>query len=110
MVIDVSKLIVEIHVPLTPADDIADGDYEYPWIDAIEDHLYELAAADELEVYDDGEEMSGEYVFFITARPELQLLQAAFRIATREGVPAKTYAVINTGGDMGQGRRVDLPA
>jgi hypothetical protein len=110
MVITMPRLIVEIHIPLTPATHIAEGDYEYPWIDEVEEHLAELTAAGELEVYDDGEELSGEYLFFITGHPEQHLLLSASRVATRDGVPAGSYAVINTDdGDMGVGRRVDLP-
>lgn len=104
------RLIVEIHVPLTPITHVAEGDYEHPWIDEVEEHLAQLDAAGELEVYDDGEELSGEHLFFITGRPEEQLLPSASRVVAREGVPAGTYAVINTDdGDMGVGRRVELP-
>ena len=31
--------IVEIHVPLTPSEDVAPGAYPFPWIDDIEETL-----------------------------------------------------------------------
>ena len=107
----VPQLVVEIHVPLTPAPAAANGDYQYPWIDEVEDHLAALEGAGELEVLDDGEEVGDEYVFFVTGRPEQQLLRGASRVAARDGVPAGAYAVVSTddSGEIGVGRRVDLP-
>ena len=106
-----SQLVVEIHVPPTPAPAVADGDYPFPWIQELEEHLAELEEAGELEVYDDGEEIDDEYVFFITGGTEQQLLQSASRTATRDGVPARTYAVVssNDSEEIGTGHRVDLP-
>ncbi|PRY10488.1 hypothetical protein [Kineococcus rhizosphaerae] len=106
-----SQLVVEIHVPLTPAPTVTDDDYPYPWIEEVEDHLAELEEAGDLEVHDDGEEIDDEYVFFITGGAEERLLRGASRIATRDGVPRGTYAVVSSDDaeDIGTGRRVDLP-
>ena len=56
-------IVVEIHVPLEEVPDAPEGSYLFPWIDQVEDFLAEQEAA---EVYDDGEEYDGVYVFFIT--------------------------------------------
>lgn len=106
-----SQIVVEIHVPLIPAPAVANGDYPFPWIEELEEHLAELEEAGELEVYDDGEEIDDEYVFFITGGTEQQLLRSASRISTRDGVPARTHAVVSSddGEEIGTGRRVDLP-
>ena len=37
-----AELIVEIHVPLTPTPGLDKGEYQYPWIDDIEEHLAQL--------------------------------------------------------------------
>ncbi|WP_432514518.1 hypothetical protein [Kineococcus sp. SYSU DK001] len=106
-----SQLVVEIHVSLTPAPTVADGDYAYPWIEEVEDHLAELEEAGDLEVHDDGEEVDGEYVFCITGGTEQQLLRCASRVVTRDGLPRGSYAVVSSDGgeDIGTGRRVGLP-
>ena len=105
-----AKLVVEIHVPLTPRPGTPDGEHPFPWIDEIEERLGDLEVDGELEVHDDGEEVEGEYVFFVTGRPEPQLLLQASRIAEQDGVPDGVHAVVNTDdGDVGEGRRVDLP-
>ncbi len=105
------QLLVEIHVPLVPDPNVPEGDYQYPWIDAVEDYIAELDEAGEAECYDDGEEMGGEYLFFITGRNEAQLLAAASKIAAYPAVPAGAYAVVTDDtADMGTGRRVELPA
>jgi hypothetical protein len=107
----VPQLVVEIHIPLTPDITVAEDDYPFPWIEVVEDLLAEMEEAGDLEVFDDGEEIDGKYVFFITGRPEQQLLLSASRIATTDGVPEKSYAVVTTDDseEIGRGRRVDLP-
>ena len=102
--------IVEIHVPLTPDPDIAPGAYPFPWIDDIEETL-ELGAEDgTYEVYDDGEELGDEYVFFITGDDEADLLLVATQVANLAGVPDGTFAVVTDEDqqDLGTGRRVEL--
>lgn len=106
-----SQLVVEIHVPLTPSPDVAEGEYPFPWIDDVEEHLATLEEEGRLEVHDDGEELDDAYVFFITGAPQDQLLEVASRVADRNGVPAGAYAVLSTADvdEIGDGERVDLP-
>ena len=103
-----ADLIVEIHVPLTPTPGLGANDYAFPWIDDVEAYLGELDGSDG-EMYDDGEELGDEYLFFVSGAPEADLIQVARRVARVYVVPTGIYAVINDSeGDMGEGRRVDL--
>lgn len=103
--------ILEIHVPLTAAPGVEPGAYAYPWIDQVEDFLVDLEDEGAVEVYDDGEEIGDAYVFFIAGATEADLLTAARRVATLDGVPAGVFALVNDDGPPGgPGRRVDLPA
>lgn len=106
-----SQLVVEIHVPLTPAPDVVEGEYPFPWIDDVEEHLATLEEEGRLEVADDGEELDDAYVFFITGASQDQLLEVASRVADRDGVPAGAYALISDtdADEVGVGERVDLP-
>ncbi|MET7879361.1 hypothetical protein [Micromonospora profundi] len=87
-------VIVEIHVPLTPAPSGEAGTYAYQWIDTVEAFLAELEDEGVIEVYDDGEEVDDVYVFFLSGADEAGLLAAASRVATLEGVPAGAFAVV----------------
>lgn len=93
------------------ADAAADADaYQFPWLIDVEQHLHDLEDQDEVELFDDGEEVGDEYLFFLTGRPDAELIEAASRIASRPGVPAGAYIVLNTGhDDFGIGKRIDLP-
>ncbi|WP_288872830.1 hypothetical protein [uncultured Microbacterium sp.] len=66
-----SDLVVEIHVPLTPAEGLAEGDYPFPWIETIEEgFLFQLEeGSGSGEVFDDGEELGDEYLFFVWNAP-----------------------------------------
>ncbi|MGI5486731.1 hypothetical protein [Microtetraspora malaysiensis] len=105
-----AAVVVEIHVPLREASGLADTDYPFPWIDEIEEFLYEVEQQGQAEVYDDGEEFGDVYVFFITGADEEALLAVASRAATLDGVPAGTFAVVtdDNAEEFGLGRRVDL--
>ncbi|WP_433833057.1 hypothetical protein ACQP2E_17815 [Actinoplanes sp. CA-015351] len=102
-----AEIMVEIHVPLTPAP----GGPQFRWIDTIEDFLIELEDEGAAESYDDGEEFGDHYVFFINGGTEQALLAAASRVATLDGVPAGAFAVVtdDEADEMGAGRRVSLP-
>ncbi|MGW1781605.1 hypothetical protein ACWCQQ_21025 [Streptomyces sp. NPDC002143] len=110
-------LIVEIHVPLTPAptSDLPDGAYPYPWIDEVEDFLAELEEEGAAEVFDEGVEHEDCYVFFVTGAAEATLLGVASRAAGLPGVPTGAFAVVTDDpaeapeGEIGRGRRVELP-
>lgn len=101
------ELLVEIHVPLT-ASDVPEGEYRFPWIDSVMEFLFELEG-DRGEMYDDGEEVGEEYLFFVSGASENDLIALARRVANLPGVPSGVYATVtDTEADMGGGRRVDL--
>jgi len=103
-----AQTVVEIHVPLRATPGLPEHSYQYPWIDDVEEHL---AEQDDVEVFDDGEEVDDVYIFFITGGSESALLDAASRLATLERVPAGAFAVVTDedAEEFGQGRRVTLP-
>lgn len=102
-----SELLVEVHVPLTPSD-VGPGEYAFPWIDSIMEYLFELDGS-RGEMYDDGEELGEEYLFFIYGAREADLISVAREIANLPGVPAGVYATVtDTDADMGGGTRVEL--
>jgi hypothetical protein len=104
-------MVVEIHVPLQPTPDLADGAYPFPWIEEVEDLLSDLEDRRDVEVFDEGEEDGDGYVFFITGAGQGDLLAVASRVATLPGVPAGTIAVVSTdeAEEFGLGPRVALP-
>jgi hypothetical protein len=103
----VAELLIEIHVPLTPSG-VPEGEYAFPWIDTVMEHLMELDG-DAGEMYDDGEEWGDEYLFFVAGAPESELLRLAREVANLPGVPEGSYATVtDTAADMGGGRRVEL--
>jgi len=108
---DMPQLIVELHVPLTETEGLPAGEYPFPWIEQIEDIVQELDEEDGQE-YDDGEEVEGNYVFFLTGASEETLLSTATRIANLPGVPAGAYAMVtdDEAETFGLGRRVELPS
>lgn len=102
-----AELLVEIHVPLTPSD-VPEGEYPFPWIDSAMEFLFELDDS-RGEMYDDGEELGDEYLFFVHAGSESDLLSIAREIARLPGMPLGVCATVtDTEADMGGGRRVDL--
>ncbi|MET9311962.1 hypothetical protein ABZX12_09065 [Kribbella sp. NPDC003505] len=105
-------LVVEIHVPLNGAGGIAPGDpgYEFGWIDVIEDFLDDESSDGSFDIYDDGEEIDGAYVFFVAGAPEDILLSVAANVAALPGVPSGAVAVVtdDTSEEVGAGRRVAL--
>ena len=102
-----AELLVEIHVPLTPTD-VPEGDYPFPWIDSVMDFLVGLDG-ERGEMYDDGEELGDEYLFFVAGASESELIALARQVANLPGVPTGVYATVtDTDADMGGGRRVDL--
>ncbi|WP_245641172.1 hypothetical protein [Streptomyces megasporus] len=104
-------MVVETHVPLQPTPDLADGAYPFPWIEEVEDFLSDLEDQGDVEVFDEGEEDGGVYVFFVTGAGEGDLLAVASRVAALPGVPAGTVAFVSTdeAEEFGLGRRVALP-
>ncbi|MGA3541833.1 hypothetical protein ACK8GE_21375 [Micromonosporaceae bacterium DT194] len=103
--------IVEIHVPLVAAQGVAEDEYAFPWIDDVQDFLADLGEQGDVREYDDGEEYGDVYVFFLTGTREEGLLDVASRVATLDGVPTGTFAMItdDEAEEFGMGRRVNLP-
>lgn len=101
-------IVVEIHVPLGEAPGAPEGSHPFPWIDQVEDFLAEQETA---EVYDDGEECDGVYVFFITGATEEVLLAVASGTAGLPGIPDGVFAMVTNdeAEEIGLGRRVELP-
>ncbi|MFZ8756770.1 hypothetical protein ACO03V_05040 [Microbacterium sp. HMH0099] len=103
-----ADLLVEIHVPLTPID-VPDGDDPFPWIDTVMEFLFDLEGSSRGEMYDDGEELGDEYLFFVHNATEADLIAVAREVASLPGVPTGVYATVtDADADMGGGRRVDL--
>jgi hypothetical protein len=107
---DDSELVVEIHVPLVPGIGVPAEEYQFPWIDDITEFLFEVEENDEAEVYDDGEEVGDEYVFFISGASESQLISIASRVAALPSVPACAFAIItdDSSEEIGSGTRAEL--
>jgi hypothetical protein len=100
---DGMALMVEIHFPMTADDE---------WIDDVGDFLIDLEDELGIEEVEDGEESGETYIFFIAGGSERRLLEAASRVATREGVPPGAFAMITdtNAPRVGMGRQVRLPA
>jgi hypothetical protein len=105
-----SEIVVEIHVPLVESPKTPGG-YPFPWIDDVMDFLAELDGS-RGEMYDDGEELGDEYLFFIAGAAEADLIDLAREIAHLPGVPDGGYAVVTTSDaeEMGVGRVTELTA
>lgn len=97
-------------MPLVPATEVEDGEYEYPWIPDVEDYLMEWDETTDGAEYVGDEEVGAVYVFMIAGSSENELLSVALTIATRSGVPAGTFAMVTSDGteSFGMGRRVEL--
>ncbi|MEU6411374.1 hypothetical protein [Microbispora sp. NPDC046933] len=106
-----ANLVVEIHVPLHETETLSETTYAFPWIDEIDEFLFEVEEQGKAEVFDDGEEFGDVYVFFIAGADEDTLLNIASRAATLNGVPRGAFAMVtdDEAGEFGVGRRVDLP-
>ncbi|MGA7147526.1 MAG: hypothetical protein WBX17_03430 [Microbacterium sp.] len=106
-----AELVVEIHVPLTPMKGLGEGEYPLPFLETIENFLFGLDEVDGGgEMYDDGEQLDAEYLYFVWQASENELIDLARRIADLPGVPAGVYAVVtdSESEEMGVGERVTL--
>lgn len=106
------QFVVEIHVPLNGAGGIPPSDpgYEFGWIDDIEEFLDDESSDGSFDIYDDGEEIGGAYVFFVAGAPEEVLLSVAADVAALPSVPSGAFAVVTDeeSEEVGTGRRVAL--
>lgn len=107
-----SEPLIELHVPFVLVQNVPEGGYAYPCLEAIESHLFALDGQGRGEMYDDGEEHEGEYLFFLASAPEVVLLESAGDLRALPGVPEETYALVPTTDavEWGVGRRVDIAA
>ncbi|MBP2705806.1 hypothetical protein JOL79_18485 [Microbispora sp. RL4-1S] len=107
-----ANLVVEIHVPLHEVETLPEGAYAFPWIDEIDEFLFEMEEQGQAEIFDDSEEFGDLYVFFITGADEETLLRVASRAVTLDQVPHGAFAMVtdDEAGEFGLGRRVDLPS
>ena len=66
------QVVVEIHVPLNGSGGILPGEpgYEFGWIDDIEKFLADESSDGSFDIYDDGEDFSETYVFFLAGAPK----------------------------------------
>ncbi len=103
--------VVEIHVPLLAASGLAENEYQFPWIDDVQDFLADLDESGGVQEFDDGEEDGDVYIFFITGNSEEALLAVASEVAVLGGVPAGAFAMVtdDEAEEFGMGRRVALP-
>ncbi|MEV7758356.1 hypothetical protein AB0O16_14510 [Microbacterium sp. NPDC089180] len=106
-----SEPVIEVHVPLAPST-VPDGEYPYPYLETIESFLFQLEGEGRGEMYGDGEEYDGEYLFFLADADEDALLDLARELSALPGVPPGTYAIVSTTDteEWGVGRRVELAA
>lgn len=104
-----TELIVEVHVPFERSEAADDeGAYPYPYLETIEEYLFALDG-DHGVMYDDGEQIDDEYLFFLAGASEAELIDLAREIAALPGVPAGVYATVtDSDADMGGGRVVTL--
>jgi hypothetical protein len=118
-----AQVVVEIHLPLvqTPADSLADPapdsaaqlglEVEFEWIGVVEDYLAKREESGEFEVYSGGEEVGGDYLFFLTGADEQILLSIAADVARLPGIPTGAYAIVtdDESDETGVGRHEPLP-
>lgn len=125
-----AQLIVEIHIPLVetrvqlPDDTEPEAgsepaaaspqlslEVEFDWIVAVEEYLAKREESGEFEVYDDGESLGGDYLFFLTGADEPTLLSIAADVARLPGIPPGAYAIVtdDESNEMGLGRQEPLP-
>ncbi|MGM1018658.1 MAG: hypothetical protein ACQEW8_14080 [Actinomycetota bacterium] len=103
-----AELIVEVHVPLEKSPGLAEDEYDYPYLETIEEYLFALDG-EHGEMYDDGEQLGDEYLYFVSGASEAELIGLARQIASLPGVPTGIYATVtDSDADMGEGRVVDL--
>jgi hypothetical protein len=104
-------LLVESHVPLTPAPGLLPGAYSLPWIGLVEDFLVGPEEDGAAEAYDEATSFGDHFVFFLAGADEAGLLAASSRVATLDGVPAGVFVMVTDteAPDMGAGRCVGLP-
>jgi len=105
-----ATLVVEIHIPLTPDNNAAEGENRFPWIDDVSTLISEIEEMGDVFVVEEGDEFDGSYVVVITGADESTLLTTANRVANLPGVPTGVFAMVtdDEADELGQGRREDI--
>lgn len=89
--------IVELHVPMTPTPGVPEDEYQYPWIDDLQEAVTDLVDAGVLEEDDSAEQIDDDYVFYLTGTTEDRLVAAANRLSILDSVPAGSFAITPSG-------------
>jgi hypothetical protein len=106
------QLVLEIHIPLTGNGGVLPGEpeYEFGWIDDIEEYLEDESSDGSFDIYDEGEDFGATYIFFVSGAAEEVLLTVARNVAVLPGIPSGAFAVVtdDQSEEMGTGRRIAL--
>ena len=96
-----AERILELHVPLVPTKGLDEGEYQFPWIDELDEDIQQLEEQGILEIAHDSEEIDDHYVWFFGGAVDDALIDSAERLAAKDSVPAGAFAIVD-------GRRVEL--
>lgn len=107
---DSAELVVEIHVPLTPDANAAEGETRFPWIESLVEFTNELDEGGEIFVVEEGDVFNDAYVIVITGADEATLTGVASRVANLPGIPTGVFAMITDADaeELGQGTTVEI--
>ncbi|MBH0129411.1 glutamyl-tRNA amidotransferase [Salinibacterium sp. NK8237] len=107
---DSAELVVEIHVPLTPDANAAEGESRFPWIESLVEFTNELEEGGEIFVVEEGDVFNDAYVIVITGADESTLTGVANRVANLPGIPTGVFAVVTDADadELGQGTVVEI--
>jgi len=105
-----ATLVVEIHVPLTPDTEVAEGESRFPWIETLVEFTTELDEGGEIFVVEEGDVFNDAYVIVITGADESTLTGIANRVANLPGIPTGVFAVVTDSDaeELGQGTTIEI--
>ena len=86
---DTAELVVEIHVPLTPDTNAAEGETRFPWIETLVEFTTELDEGGEIFVVEEGDVFNDAYVIVITGADEATLTGIAIGVWIDETWPSQ---------------------
>ena len=105
-----AALVVEVHVPLTPDTNAAEGETRFPWIESLVEFTAELDEAGDIFVVEVGDVFNDAYVIVITGADEATLTGIANRVASLPGIPTGVFAMITDADaeELGQGTMIEI--
>ncbi|GAA1215605.1 glutamyl-tRNA amidotransferase [Rhodoglobus aureus] len=105
-----AALVVEVHVPLTPDANAAEGETRFPWIEALVEFTTELDEAGDIFVVEEGDVFNDAYVIVITGADESTLTGIANRVANLPGIPTGVFAMVTDADaeELGQGTMIEI--